>query len=148
VTAGPWIARDGYIAETAVTIDRLMAKVERLERREEALKAQVAELVEHAQQGTRFQALAESLRNSRDHKLDELMRQIKDVRVRIETLEGPRTEYNNLTHKTFIAIDRKLAELTAGQVREADRAGRLQMGSVAMGFLAATVMASFAGLVF
>jgi hypothetical protein len=42
VTAGPWSARDSYVAETAVTIDRLTAKLERLERREEALKQQVA----------------------------------------------------------------------------------------------------------
>jgi hypothetical protein len=96
----------------------------------------------------RFQALAESLRNSRDHKVDELIRQIRDVRGRIEIIEGPRTEYNNLTHRTFAAIDRKLAELTAWQMREADRAGRLQIGSAAIGFFAATVLASFAGLVF
>ena len=82
VTAGPWSARDSYVAETAVTIDRLTAKLERLERREDALKQQVAELQEHAQQSTRFQSLAESLRNSRDYKLDEMVRLVKELRAR------------------------------------------------------------------
>jgi phage shock protein A len=148
VTGGPWTPRDAYIAETAVTLDRLTAKIERLERQEEALAKRVAELTEHAQQAGRFQALAESLRNSRDYKLDEVFRLVKDVRARVEAMEGPRTEFNALTHKTFSSIDRKLAELSAGQAREADRAGQLQPGSVAIGFLAAAVAVSFLGLVF
>ncbi|MCC7251489.1 hypothetical protein [Hyphomicrobium sp.] len=148
MTAGPWSTRDTFIAETAVTIDRLTAKIERLERREDALAQRVTELAEHAQQASRFQSLAESLRNSRDYKLDEMIRLVKDVRGRVDALEGPRPDYNNLTHKSFIAIDRKLAELSAAQAREADRAGRLQPGSLAIGFLAATVVASLVGLIF
>jgi hypothetical protein len=148
VTAGPWTGRDSYIAETAVTIDRLTAKIERLERQEDALAKRVAELVEHAQQANRFQALAESLRNSKDYKLDETLRLVKDLRGRIGAAEGPRADFNGLTYKSFVAVDRKLTELSAGQAREADRSGRLQPGSLMIGFLAATVMASFAGLVF
>ncbi len=148
VTAGPWTARDSYIAETAVTLDRLTAKLERLERNEEALGKRVSELVEHAQQASRFQALAESLRNSRDYKLDEMVRLVKDTRARVEAMEGSRADYNGLTHKSFLAVDRKLAELSAGQAREAVRAGKLQPGSLAIGFLAATIIASFLGLVF
>ena len=147
VTAGPWSARDSYVAETAVTIDRLTAKLERLERREEALKQQVAELLEHAQQSTRFQALAESLRNSRDYKLDETVRLVKELRARVESLEGPRGEYGNLTHKSFAEVNRKLAELSAGQMRGADRLGRLQPMSLAIGFLAAVIAVSFFGLI-
>lgn len=147
VTAGPWSARDSYVAETAVTIDRLTAKIERLERREDALKQQVAELQEHAQQSTRFQALAESLRNSRDYKLDETVRLVKELRARVESLEGPRGEYGTLTHKSLAEVNRKLAELSAGQVRDADRMGRLQPISLAIGFLAAAIAASFFGLI-
>jgi DNA repair exonuclease SbcCD ATPase subunit len=118
VTAGPWNARDGYIAETAVTIDRLTAKIERLERREEALKAQVAELVEHTQQSNRFQALAESLRNSREHKLEEALRVMKDLRSRIEAIEGPRSEYSGLLHRNLSVINQKLIELAAPARRD------------------------------
>lgn len=147
VTAGPWSARDSYVAETAVTIDRLTAKLERLERREDALKQQVAELQEHAQQSTRFQSLAESLRNSRDYKLDETVRLVKELRARVDSLEGPRAEYGALTHKSFAEVNRKLAELSEGQVREASRVGRLQPVSLAIGFLAAVIAASFIGLI-
>ncbi|MGE0023354.1 MAG: hypothetical protein AB7S70_06970 [Hyphomicrobium sp.] len=147
VTAGPWTARDSYIAETAVTLDRLSAKIERLERREEALKAQVAELQEHAQQLTRFQALAESLRNSRDYKLEEISRLVKDLRARLEVVEGPRAEFAGLTFKNLVAVERKLMELATVQSRHADLAGRLQPGSLAIGFLAAIVVTSFTGLI-
>lgn len=147
VTAGPWTARDSYIAETAVTLDRLSAKIERLERREEALKAQVAELHEHAQQSTRFQALAESLRNSRDYKVGEVLRLVKDLRARLEVVEGPRADFAGLTYKSLVSVERKLVELSTAQTRHADLAGRLQPGSIAIGFLAAIVITSFAGLI-
>lgn len=138
VTAGPWTARDAYIAETAVTIDRLTAKIERLERREDALTKRVAELVENAQQASRFQSLAESLRNSRDYKLDEMVRLVKDLRGRIESMEGPRTAYNGLAHKSFAAVDRKLAELSAALISESGPAGRLNARGLLVG--AAAVM--------
>ena len=142
VTNGPWAARDTYIAETAVTLDRLTAKIERLERQEEALLKRVAELTEHSQQATRFQALAESLRNSRDYKLDEVFRLVKDVRGRVDAMEGPRAEFNALTHKTFSAIDRKLAELSEG------RSGRfhMQRSVMAVGVLTVTAVVSLVGL--
>ncbi|MDQ8698652.1 hypothetical protein [Hyphomicrobium sp. LHD-15] len=117
VTAGPWLARDSYVAETAVLLDRLSAKIERLERREEALHAKVADLIEHTQQSGRLQALAESLRNSRDYKLDETVRLIKELRGRIDAIEGPRSDYAVLTHRSFVAIDRKFAELAAQQAK-------------------------------
>jgi phage shock protein A len=141
VTAGPWNVRDSFVAETAVALDRLAAKVERLERREEALKAQVGELLDHAQQTYRFQALAESLRNSRDYKLDEMVRLVKDVRARVEAVEGPRAEFSGLTYKSLVAVDRKLAELAATDAREARLASRLLASNVAVGVLAAALLA-------
>jgi phage shock protein A len=147
VTAGPWIARDNYIAETAVTIDRLTAKIERLERRDEAMTKRVAELVEHAQQASRFQSLAESLRNSRDYKLDEMIRLVKDLRSRIETLEGPRAEYGGLAHKSLVAVDRKLAELSAALLREARPAAWRRLRHLAMGLLVAMAGVVIAGQV-
>lgn len=147
VTGGPWTARDAYIAETAVTLDRLTAKIERLERQEEALLKRVAELTEHAQQVNRFQALAESLRNSRDYKLDEVFRLVRDVRGRVEAIEGPRTEFNGLTHKTFGAIDRKLAELSAERVAGLRWAGQLQTSGIVIGVMAVTAIVSLVGLI-
>jgi uncharacterized protein YoxC len=148
VTNGPWTGRDAYVAETAVTLDRLTAKIERLERQEEALLKRVAELTEHAQQAGRLQALAESLRNSRDYKLDEVFRLVRDVRGRVDAIEGPRTEFNALTHKTLGAIDRKLAELSAVQAaRGAFWSGSLQPVALVVGLMAVTAVVSLAGLI-
>lgn len=149
VTAGPWIARDNYVAETAVTIDRLTAKIERLERREEALTKRVQELVEHAQQSSRLQSLAESLRNSRDYKLDEMIRLVKDLRARIDAIEGPRADYGGLTYKSFAAVDRKLAELSAVLVHE-KRPARLRpiVRNLFIGVVAVTAGLTLAGQVF
>lgn len=125
VTAGPWLARDGYVADTAIAIDRLTAKIERLERREEALQKQVAELVELSHQAGRFQALAESLRNSRDYKVEEATRQVRDLRGRIDAIEGPKGDFASRTHRTMVDVNRKLAELSASRV-DADHVSELR----------------------
>lgn len=148
VTAGPWIARDSFIAETAVAIDRLTAKIERLERHEEALAQRVAELADHAQQATRFQALAESLRNSRDYKLDELVRLLKDARHRVEALEGPRPEYLQLSCKSLVALDRKLAEAAAAAEREGRLKAQIKGRNVLLGVLLGALMGLAAGQIF
>jgi chromosome segregation ATPase len=145
VTTGPWMARDAFVAETAVTIDRLLAKVERLERREEALEQRVSELTEGAQQASRLQALSESLRNSRDYKVGELTRQIKDLRARLDSIEGPRTALGSLQFKTLADIDHKLTELAILESRSAAMVRRLQTASLAVGFLVATVLSLAAG---
>lgn len=145
VTPGPWIARDAYVAETAVTLDRLLAKVERLERREEALNARVMELTENAQQATRLQALSESLRNSRDYKVGELTRQIKDLRARLDGIEGTRGAVGALQFRTLVDIDRKLGELSVLERRTESAARRLQAANIAVGFLLAGLFALAGG---
>lgn len=142
VTTGPWASmRDGYIAETAIAIDRLIARVERLERREAVFEKQIADLLSHAHQASRFQALAESLRNSRDYKLDEIMRIAKDLRGRLDAVEGPRADFQKITYKTFAAIDGKLTELAARAARNAAVGRRARiLGLVAL--LAAVCVAA------
>lgn len=117
VTSGPWTARDGFIADTAIRLDRLQAKIERLESQNEAFRRQVGALNEDSQQAARFQAFEESLRNSREYKIDEVLRSVKEVKARLDAIEGPRSAYGGLTYKTFEAIDQKLTELHSFQVR-------------------------------
>ncbi len=146
VTGGPWSMRDAYVAETAVALDRLEAKIERLERREEMLAKRVEELTDHAEQTTRFQALAESLRNARDYKLDEVFRLVRDVRGRVDAMEGPRAAFNALNHKTFASVDRTLAELSAARVETGF--GSRPPSGLTVAFLAVAALASLAGVVF
>lgn len=147
VTAGPWGTRDSFVAETAVSLDRLAAKIERLERREEALRAEVAELTEHAAHANRLHALAESLRNSRDFKLEEMSRTMKSVRARLDAIEGPRAEFNGLACKSFTAVDRKLAELAATGTRGTRFARGAQAGIALAGLLAILLLATAGGFV-
>lgn len=146
VMAGPWPPRDALqdaIADESPTLERLTAKLERLERREEALQKQVAELIEQSHQAGRLHSLAESLRNSRDYKVDEIVRQIKDLRGRIEGIEGPRAEFASANHRSLVVIDRQLAEL-AGALSKRPVARGWLMGGVLMVTLAGALLASVA----
>ena len=89
VTPGPWNARDSFVAETAIKIERLHSKLERLEKQNDQLKSHVSDLLDNARQASRFQSFAESLRNARELKLENLQRSMKELKSRIEMVEGP-----------------------------------------------------------
>jgi hypothetical protein len=117
VTPGPWVARDGFVADTAVRLDRLQAKIERLEHQGELVKHHMAELMDNAHQASRLQTFEESLRNSREYKIDDLLRCVKDVKGRLDQIEGGRATFNGLTYRSFESIDKKLGELHLFQSR-------------------------------
>ena len=117
VTTGPWMARDGFVAETSIKLDRLQAKLDRLHHEGELVKQHVAELIDNAHQANRFQALEEGLRNGREYKIDDLLRCVKDVKGRLDQIEGGRAQFNGLAYRSFEAIDKKLTELGAFQAR-------------------------------
>ena len=117
VTAGPWVARDAFVAETAVRLDRLAAMISKLEREAEVSRHQVSELVDIAGQANRFQALETSLRNAREYKLDELLRCIKESKARLDVIEGNRSKFAGLTYQSIESIDVKLNELTAFEAK-------------------------------
>ena len=145
VMAGPWPQREapaGTPAADSATLDRLTAKLDRLERREEALQKQVSELIEQSHQAGRLQALAESLRNSRDYKIDDVLRQVKELRARVEAIEGPRAEFAGAAHRSLVAIDRQLAELRIVPAAPA-RASRGGRGWVLGGVLMTTLAGAF-----
>jgi len=147
VTQGPWMARDGYVAETSIKLDRLQSQVERLEHQGEIMKRHVSELMDNAHQAARFHSFAESLRNAREYKLDQVQRCLKDVKGRVEQIEGPRTAIANLTYKDLESVDRKLVALDGieARVHAAERSARLAIllfaGSIAI--LAAAVAVRF-----
>ncbi len=89
ISPGPWNSRDSFVAETAIKIERLHAKLERLEKQNEQLKHHVTDLMDNARQASRFQAFTESLRNARELKIENLQRISKDLKTRIEMIEGP-----------------------------------------------------------
>jgi hypothetical protein len=115
VAQGPWLGRDGFVAETAVQFDRVQASVARLERELEKSRQLIAEMAEEAGRTRRFQSFEDTLKNSRDYKLGDLQRGLRDLKVRLDAIEGERSTFAGLTYKSFEAIDKKLTELNAMQ---------------------------------
>lgn len=117
VTQGPWLGRDGFVAETAVQFDRVNASIARLEREAEKARQTIAEMAEESNRTRRFQAFEETLKNSRDIKITELQRGVRDLKARLDAIEGDRSTFSGLTYKSLAPIDAKLAELSALQLR-------------------------------
>ena len=117
VQQGPWLGRDGFVAETAVQFDRVLGTIARLEREAEKSRKAIAELAEATSRTRRFQAFEESLRNSRDYKLTAIHKGFRDLKSRLDAIEGEKSTFVGLTYKTFESIDKKLAELSALQAQ-------------------------------
>ena len=63
---------DGFIAETAIKLDRLQAMVTSLDGETRESKKAISELSDLADRARRNHAFEETLRNSRDYKIDEM----------------------------------------------------------------------------
>jgi hypothetical protein len=115
VTQGPWLGRDGFVAETAVQFDRVQASIARLERDLEKTRQSLAEMAEEASRTRRFQSFEDTLKNARDNKLEILQRSVHDLKARLDAIEGEKSTFVGLTYKSFEAIDKKLSEVSAVQ---------------------------------
>jgi len=126
VTKGPWLGRDGFVAETAIQFDKVQASIARLERELAKSQATIAEISEEANRTRRFQAFEETLKNSRDYKITDLQRGVRDLKTRLDAIEGDKSSFVGLTFKSFAPIDKKLAELSAlqAQVERSEKAVR------------------------
>ena len=124
VTPGPWLARDGVVSDVAYKLDRMLARLDRLEHEGSVVKHHVTELMDNARQASRFQAFAESLRNAREFKLETLQRSLKDVKARVELIEGPKSKQSTMTFKSLEPVDEKLKELE-GRIATAERVMRV-----------------------
>lgn len=102
---------DGFIAETAIKLDRLQAIVASLDHETRESKKALSELSDVADRGRRLQAFEESLRNARDYKIDEMVRCCRDLKSRLDHIEGNRAKYTGLPYNTIDSINAKLAEL-------------------------------------
>ncbi len=142
VTQGPWLGRDGFVAETAVQFDRLQASIARLERELEKSRQTLAEMAEEAGRARRLQSFEDTLKNSRDYKLSDLQRGVRDLKARLDAIEGEKSTFVGLTYKSFEAIDKKLGDLSAMQAlveraeKNVRRSTLLLIGVAALAFAA------------
>ncbi len=117
VAQGPWLGRDGFVAETAIQFDRVNSSIARLERELEKSRAALAEMVEELSRARRFQTFEDTLKNSREYKITDLQRGHRDLKSRLDAIEGERSTFAGLTYKSFEQVDRKLAELASLQAQ-------------------------------
>jgi septal ring factor EnvC (AmiA/AmiB activator) len=123
VTHGPWLGRDGFVAETAVRLDKVEGAIAHLEREAEKAQRVADELAEEVARVRRFESFEESLRNSRDYKFKENQKAFRDLKARLDAIEGKKSTFVGLTYKSFESIDKKLSELSAlkGRVEKSNR---------------------------
>jgi chromosome segregation ATPase len=141
VAQGPWLGRDGFVAETAVQFDRVNSSIARLERELEKSRAALAEMVEEASRTRRFQSFEETLKNSREYKITDLQRSCRDLKSRLDAIEGEKSTFVGLTYKAFEPIDKKLAELNtlSEQIERSERNARRYAVLFAIASVAAAI---------
>jgi hypothetical protein len=148
VANGPWAGRDGFVAETAVQFDRVNATIARLEREVERSRQTLAEMTEEASRARRFQAFEENLRNSRDYKITDMQRGFRELKSRLDAIEGERSAFVGLTYKSFCDVDKKLAELADLQLlverSQANARRYALLFGIATAIAAALILARFA----
>lgn len=121
---------DGFIAETAIKLDRLQAMVTSLDSETRESKKALSELSEIADRARRTQAFEETLRNSREYKIDEMVRCCRELKSRLDFIEGKRPVFTSLPHNTFEAVNAKLVELTKLQAGLAASEKRVRTNGV------------------
>jgi septal ring factor EnvC (AmiA/AmiB activator) len=148
VTQGPWLGRDGFVAETAVQFDRVQASIARLERELEKSRQSLSEIAEEAGRARRLQSFEDSLKNERDNKLGNLQRGIHDLKVRLDAIEGEKSTYLGLTYRSFEAIDKKLTELSAAKalIERADK--NVRRSTMLLAAVSVVALASLASHLF
>ena len=148
VTQGPWLGRDGFVAETAVQFDRVQASIARLERDLEKTRQSLAEIAEEANRARRFQSFEDTLKNARDNKLAILQRGVHDLKARLDAIEGEKSTFVGLTYKSFEAIDKKLSELSAVQALVERAENTIRRSTILFVAVAAVAIAALAAHLF
>lgn len=106
----PLIARDSYVADTAVRIEQLQATMRLLARDVDEVADKVAVLEAGANQEKRWLALQQSEKRVRESKLDEMLRRFQELKARLDKMNA-RSNGDYHAYNSFEAVSRKLAEL-------------------------------------
>jgi len=119
--AVPMMARDGFVADTALKLEQLQAALRLLTRDVGQLAGKVAELHEAATQENRWYAYQQGEKRSRDGKLDEMVRSFRDLKARLDRMEA-RSGGDYHAYNSFEAVSRKLGEIE--RARQEMKGGR------------------------
>lgn len=130
------IARDAFVAETAVKLDQLTVEMKSFGRELDLIRSDLAELRDDSQRSYRFSEFLDREHKARATKLDELARRFDYLKTRFDAIDGnAKGDYH--AFRSFEAVSRRLTEL--GQLERAfrDVTWKLRLSA---GFFCASVL--------
>ena len=138
-------ARDNFVAATAVKLEQLQAIVARVEREVDETRALYSELSEKAEQNHRFYAFQQNEKRMKELRLDELLRSCKEIKQRLDRIEGTDRPVVNFSETTFESVNKRITELAEKQNRIERAAHAVRMNALLLlgGILAALVAIFF-----
>jgi len=104
------IARDAFVSEMAVKVDRALIEIASLGRELQLVKSDFAELKDEGSRSYRFSEFLEREHRARSSKLDELSRRFDFMKDRLDAIDGnSKGDYE--AFRNFEAVSRRLTEL-------------------------------------
>ena len=106
------IARDAFVAETAIKLDQMLIEMKSLGRELQLVKSDIAELRDDSVRSYRFSEFLEREHKLRAAKLDDLSRRFDYLKTRVDAVDGnSKGDYH--AFRDFEAVSRRLTELGA-----------------------------------
>ncbi len=104
------IARDAFVADTAVKLDQMVMEMKALAREVALIKSDMAELRDEASRGYRFSEFLDREHKARASKLDDISRRFDYLKARFDAIDG-NSKGDFHAFQTFEAVSRRLTEL-------------------------------------
>ncbi len=144
---GAWSRREDHAGEAAVQLDKLSAVVARLERDVDRSCRTVNLMADEAARAHRVQSFEDTLKHSREYKIADLQRTCRELKQRLDGMEGDRSAFPRLTYRSFAAVDRRFAEINLLDLRiaemEAVARRNAAFGYAALAVAAVSLVAQF-----
>lgn len=104
------IARDTFVAETAVKLDQMALEMKSLGRELALIKGDIAELRDESTRGYRFSEFLDREHKARTAKVEDLSRRFDYLKSRFDTIDGnSKGDYH--AFQNFESVSRRLTEL-------------------------------------
>lgn len=130
------IARDAFVAETAVKLDQMALEMKSLARELQLVKGDIAELRDDASRSYRFSEFLDREHKLRAAKLEDLSRRFDYLKSRFDAIDG-NSKGDYQAFQTFEAVSRRLTELGAIERAFRDVAWKLKLS---VGLFAASLL--------
>lgn len=104
------IARDAFVADTAIKLDQMLIEMKSLSRELQLVKSDISELRDEASRSYRFSQFLDREHKSRSSKLDDLSRRFDYLKTRFDAIDG-NSKGDFHAFRSFDAVSRRLTEL-------------------------------------